>query len=244
MTMCRSKTLFVLGIGLSIVGCNPIYYSPNTQNVLIAPAAGDLTAAAAYDGNRAEVQASYAINDALALQVNGGLYEPDDLDNGDGGSGRFLEVGAGYFSPIGDAFFWEVIGLLGVGSFENHFPSTVDSNPGTTGEISADLVRFGIQPALGYRSRYIDAAVSSRILRMSFREVEGSLLYDGEDQTALLEEGLGYLLFEPAVTVRAGLDRVKLQLQAGRSFNLTDSDFRQDESMASVGFVVVLPTRR
>ncbi len=242
--MRRIKPILYLGLCLAFAGCNPIYYSPNTQNVLIAPSAGDLMASAAYDGNRAELQASYAVTDAVALQVNGGLYEPDDLDNGDGGSGRFLEVGAGYFAPIGEAFSWEVIGLVGAGSLENHFPSTRDSNPGTTGEISANLVRFGIQPAIGYQSRYIDAAVSSRILRMSFREVEGSLVYGGEDQVVLLGEGLGYLLFEPAVTVRAGSDRVKLQLQAGRSFNLTDDEFRQDESMASVGFVVVLPTRR
>lgn len=242
--MRRTKPILFLGLCLAIVGCNPIYYSPNTQNVLIAPSAGDLMASAAYDGNRAELQASYAVTDAIALQVNGGLYEPDDLDNGDGGSGQFLEVGAGYFAPIGNAFSWEVVALLGVGSFENHFPSTLDANPGTTGEISADLIRFGIQPAIGYRSRYFDAAVSSRILRMSFREVDGSLVYGGEDQVALLNEGLGYLLFEPAVTIRAGLERVKLQVQAGRSFNLTDDDFRQDESMASVGFVVVMPTRR
>lgn len=237
------RSLFT-AIALALGGCNPIYYAPNTQNVLIAPQRGDLSATAAADGNRVELQAAYAVTDAVSLQLNAGRYEPDELDNGDGGSGDFFEAGGGYFSPLQGNFAWEIHALLGFGDLENHFPSTVDANPGTTGEITADLLRYGIQPAIGYRSKFFEAAVSSRLLGLRYRDVEGSLVYDGEDQVQVLGEGKSYFLVEPAITVRAGLERIKLQFQTSRSFNVTDRDFRQDEAMATFGVVVELPTRR
>jgi hypothetical protein len=242
--MATNGRLSLLVVGLCLGGCNPIYYSPNTQNVLIAPSRGDLSASAAADGNRAELQAAYAITDAVAVQLNGGIFEPDELENGDGGSGKFLEVGAGYFAPLRGSFAWEIHALFGAGSFENHFPSTVDENPGTAGEISADLVRFGFQPAIGYRSRYVEAAVSSRLLGLAYRNIEGALVYDEQDQVEALRDGGSYFLFEPALTLRAGLPRAKLQLQTTRSINLSDRDFRQDESMLTIGVVVDIPTRR
>lgn len=238
----RPQTL-LLAIGLFLSGCNPIYYSPNTQNVLIAPARGDLIAAAAADGNRVELQGAYALSDAMAIQLNAGHYERDDSDNGNGGSGDFVEGGVGYSAPLPPSLAWEIHGLLGFGSFENHLPSTGDGNPGTTGDISADVVRFGVQPAIGYRSRYFEAAISSRFLGLRYSNVEGSLIFDSEDQVELLDNSNSYFLVEPAFTVRAGLERVKLQFQTMRSFNLTDGDFRQDDAIASLGVVVDLVKR-
>lgn len=241
----RPRGVVPLIAGLLVSACNPIYYSPNTQDVLLPSSAGDVALAVFSDGNRIEAQAAYAPTDAFSLQLNGGVFDRgNDEDVEDGGSGRFLELGAGYSQPLGENLAWEVAGLLGAGSVKNDFPSTRDANPETTGRLEADLLRFGIQPAIGYRSPYFEAAVSSRLVGLSYRNVSGSLIFGGEDQVAMLEDAGTYFLAEPALTLRAGLENVKLQVQAARSFNLTDSDFRQDESMFTIGVVVGLARRR
>lgn len=225
----------------AVAACNPIYYSPNTQNVPLLLEKGEGIGSAATDGSRFEAEGAYALSDGIGVQVNAGVYRPDDLDNGDGGSGHFFEGGIGYFAPLQDGIQWEVYGLLGTGSFENHFPSTVNGNPGTTGDISGSLLRYGLQPAVGYRTGRFEAAVSSRLVGLSYSGVEGSLIVDSEDQVAMLEEGGTYFLVEPALTLRAGFDRFKVQLQIGGSFNLTDGEFPQDDSMTSIGVVMRVP---
>ena len=135
--MRLDRMILSLALAAAAGACNPIYYSPNTQNVLIAPQRGDLIAAGVANDNRVELQAAYAATDALAIQVNGGLFAPEELDNGDGGSGRFLEVGAGLFGPAGERFGWEIHALLGVGSVENDFPSTPSGNRSSTSGRSA-----------------------------------------------------------------------------------------------------------
>lgn len=240
----RTVVPLIAGL-LASAACNPIYYSPNTQNVLLPASTGDVGLSVLSDGNRIEAQAAYAPTDAIALQLNGGIFDRgNDEDEEDGGSGRFLEFGAGYVGPIGENLAWELSGLLGVGTVKNDFPSTLEENPGTTGRLEADLVRYGIQPAIGYRSPFFEAAVSTRLVGLSFRNVSGSLVFDDEDQVAMLTDESSYFLAEPALTLRAGLENVKLQIQTSRSFNLTDSDFRQDESMVTIGVVFGLARRR
>ncbi len=227
-----------------VAGCNPIYYSPTNQNVLMAPAQGDVALAGVTGDGRFELQAGYAVSEAIALQLNGGIFDRDEEDSEDGGSGNFLEVGASYTWRVDERVSWEVVGLLGAGSVENDFPSTVPGNPDSTGKLRASLLRFGVQPALGYRSKYFEAAASSRFVGLAYRNVEGSLIYQGEDQAVLLSDANFYFLVEPALTLRAGLENVKLQIQTSRSFNLTDPDFRQDEAMLTLGVVVGLSRKR
>lgn len=243
--LSRPFAVVLLLAGPGLVACNPIYYSPSTHNVPLLDGKGDLAGAVAVQSDRVEAQAAYALSDHLAVQFNGGFLSPDDLENGDGGSGHFLELGLGYFEPAGPrGMIWEIQGLFGHGAFENHFPSTLAANPGTTGEIEGKMFRVGVLPALGYRSSWFEAAASSRIAMLGFTGVTGSLVYEDEDQVAHLRNDSRYVLIEPALTVRAGLDWAKLQLQAGYSLNLTDPDFRQDDSMVTLGIFLRTPRAR
>jgi hypothetical protein len=143
----------------------------------------------------------------------------------------------GYHAPLGERFQFGIYGLLGGGNVENHFPSTVASNPGTTGILEADLSRFGVQPIIGFHSRYVEAAASARLLGLRYSQVSGSLVFSGEDQVQLLRSQSGHTLLEPALTVRVGLETVKLQLQLGWSINKGHSNFRQDEGHLTAGVV-------
>ena len=220
---------------LLAASCSPKFYTPNTQNVPLMKEKGQTNLTVAGNGNQAEFQAAYALTSHIAVQGNGGLFIPKDLDNGNGGSGRFLEGGVGYFSPVGDNFVFEAYGLLGFGGFENHLPSTVDQYPNTSGKISANIARYSIQPVFGYVSKYFSIAVSSRISSLNYSRIGGNLVYNDVIQTDYLASNRSGMLLEPALTVRGGFERFKLQLQFGGSFNLTNSDFRQDKSYMTLG---------
>lgn len=232
----RASTVAVLAC-LGASACAPKYYAPNTHNVPLLTRQGDFSASAAVGDSRGELQGAYAATDRVAFMANGAFFDQADDEQGDGGRGGILELGVGYLAPVGERFQIGVFGLFGGGDVENHFPSTVASNPGTTGTLEAKLSRFGIQPAVSFRSRYFEAAASARIVGLRYSDVTGSLMFDGEDQVQLLRAQSDHTLLEPAITLRGGLETVKLQLQLGWSFNRGESSFRQDEAYLTAGVV-------
>ncbi len=216
-------------------GCSPKYYTTNTQNVPLISEKGETNLTLSGNGNQVEFQGAIGVSKSIAIQANAGLFIPPDLDNGDGGSGKFFEAGVGYFKPVTEHFVFELYGLAGTGSVENHLPSTSDTSPGTEGDISANIFRYGIQPNFGYKSKYFSAAVSSRFVNLRYSNIDGDLIYDNESAVDYLRENNSHFLIEPALTIRAGLDKIKFQLQFGYSWNVTNEDFRQDTGFATIG---------
>lgn len=165
--MKNLKTLLILLVGIGIASCNPKFYSPNTQNVPLISEKGETNLTLSGNGNQVEFQGAYGLTENIAIKANAGFFIPNDLNNGNGGSGNFVEVGGGYFKPLDNNFVFETYGIVGFGSFENHLPSTTNNYPQTEGNISANIFRIGIQPNFGYKSKYFSAAVSSRFVNLS-----------------------------------------------------------------------------
>lgn len=227
--------LIFLALGFGIVSCNPVFYTPNTQNVPLISEKGETNLTLSGNGNQVEFQGAYGIGENIAIKADGGLFIPADLDNGNGGSGKFLELGAGYFKSVAPNWVYETYGLIGFGSVENHLVSTTGDNPQTKGDISASLLRIGIQPNFGYKSKYFSAAISSRFVNLSYRNIEGDLIFEGENQSNYLKDHSSNFLVEPALTLRGGFEKVKLQVQYGYSLNLTNSNFKQDNPFLTIG---------
>jgi hypothetical protein len=232
--MIRIITSFLLAIIL-FTGCSPKYYTPNTQNVPLISQKGETNLTVSGNGNQVEFQGAYGVTNGFAIKANGGLFIPKDLDNGNGGSGSFAEVGGGYFKPIGDNWVFESYGIFGLGYMENHLPSTTADYPQTEGDISANILRFGVQPNFGYKSKYFCAAVSSRIVSLNYNNVRGDLIFENEDQVAYLRNNRSTILLEPALTLRGGFEKIKLQMQIGYSLNATNTSFRQDNTYMTLG---------
>lgn len=226
------KLLFLV---FGFASCSPKFYTPNTQNVPLISEKGETNLTLSGNSNQVEFQGAYGIAKNIALKANGGLFIPSDLDNGDGGSGKFIEFGGGYFKPISENWIFETYGIVGVGSFENHLPSTKNDYPQTNGNISANILRVGIQPNFGYKSKYFSTAVSSRIVNLSYSNTKGDLIFEGENQPNYLKNNSSNFLIEPALTIRGGFEKFKLQLQYGYSLNLSNSNFRQDNSFLTLG---------
>ncbi len=235
----KSYNQIVCGVCLVLlsVSCTPIYYKPNTQNVPLFSEQGEIRASLLGNANQAEVQGAYAVSNHIGLLVNGGLFFPESNDNGDGGFGKFAELGAGYFHPLGNGFVFETYGLAGIGDVRNHFPGTVSQYPGTTGKVNATLYRFGIQPAIGYKTKYFSAAVSSRLVNLLYGNIDGDLTFGGVNQAGYLKENNSHILIEPALTARGGIDWLQVQLQVVTGVNLTNDNFQQDHSTVTLGVI-------
>ncbi len=234
--MNNSNTaLLIIFCAIALTSCNPKFYSPNTQNVPLIGSQGQTNLTLSGNGNQAEFQGAYGVTDKIAVMANFGFFFPPDLDNGNGGSGNFLELGGGYYKALSEKIRFETYGIVGFGSIENHLPSTVSANPGTKGDISAKALRFGFQPNIGYVSRYFTVAASSRFVSLNYNDIQGDLIFDGVNQIGYLRSNKSNFLVEPALTIRGGLENIKLQLQFGYSANLTNSNFRQDNAWGTVG---------
>jgi len=231
----KKVLLFITLSSAVFVGCNPKYYTPNTHNVPLISEKGETNLTLSGGDDRVEFQGAMGITNGFAIKANGGLFIPSDIENGDGGSGKFLEIGGGYFTPVGNKFVFELYGIAGVGRVENHLPSTASANPQTQGDISANIFRYGIQPNFGFKTKYFTAAISSRIVNLTYNKIEGDLIYGGESQVNYLKANDSNFLLEPALTLRGGVEKIKLQLQVGWSVNMTNSEFRQDNSFATLG---------
>lgn len=230
-------SLLVL-VSLLIAACSPKYYVPNTHNVPLLEEKGQINLAVHGNVNQLDVQGAAGLSSNIGLMVNAGFFFPADDDNGNGGSGKLGEVGLGYFTKIGEYMVFETYGILGFGTVENNFPSTVTGNPGTSGTINANIFRAGIQPNIGYTSKYFSAAVSARFVSLNYSNIKGSLIFDGVDQFAYLENHKSSFLVEPALTVRAGLENIKLQAQLSGSWNLSHNNFPQENALLSLGLFV------
>ncbi len=230
----KRLTLILSASCLLFTACNPKFYSPDTHNVPLISQMGETNLTAAGDGNQINFQGAYGISENLAVKANGSFFNPEDQENGDGGSGRFFEAGLGYFKPLAGNFVFETYAIAGLGRVENHFPSTV-SGPGTTGDISANVFRYGLQPNIGYKTKHFSAAFSTRIVNLSYSNIDGDLVYGGQNQAAYLNDNKSNFLLEPALTIRGGFEKIKLQLQYGHSLNLSNSSFEQDDNFITLG---------
>lgn len=214
--------------------CSPKFYSPNTHNVPLISQKGDVHITVSGNADQVELQGAAGVSDAFSVILNGGLFIPKNEDNGNGGSGKFIEAGPGFFLPVASDFVFETYGLIGIGSFENHMPgSTGETN--TKGDISARLTRLGVQPNFGYKSEYFTIGISSRFVHVGYSDIKGDLIFEERDQIQYLKDHGSNFMIEPALTLRGGIDKAKFQFQIGKSFNISNPDFRQDDILMTVG---------
>lgn len=237
----RMRQLSIL-IGLAFIiitsACSPMFYSINSQNVPLLEAKGDGCLTVSGNTDIVGFQAAYGINDNVGLQLNGGIFIPKELDSGNRSSGKFIEGGLGYFKSFDNALTFETYGLFGIGSVENHLPATITVIT-APGELSGNILRYGIQPSLGYESNRFEAVISSRIVRLNYSTVEGFVNFEDAGQVDYFSADKSKFLIEPALTLRGGLDKIKVQVQIGYSLNmgkiLDEKRYKHDKKFATVG---------
>ena len=86
----------------------------------------------------------------------------------------------------------------------------------------------------------VSIAVSSRIVSLNYSNIKGDLIFEGTNQTKYLGDNKNYFLLEPALTIKGGFEKIKLQLQYGYSWNLTNSNFKQANALLTLGLNIDL----
>lgn len=226
------KTILFIFISIIILGCSPSYYAPNSQNIPIMKTKGQTNLGIGYnesaDTRGFEIQASHAITNHIALQFNSdwveNIYDSDDFQ----GKGKILEIGTGYFKDLSPNFTFETYGLLGFGTIE------AETTTSSTNDFSAKFNRLGIQPSLSYSLKYFSFSLSTRIAHLKYRDISGGQNVTDFDPNYLKTNNSHWLL-EPALTIQAGFENLKLQLQYVYSQNLTNPDFEQQVDIISLG---------
>lgn len=105
------------------------------------------------------------------------------------------------------------------------------------GSAHLGAFKYFIQTQYGFKSKYFEAAFSVRFTDLYFSVVENKVVpfsANGYEEVERFCAFRNSLLFEPAVTLRAGGNNVKLQLQAPLS-GFIMNDFRSETQLFSVG---------
>lgn len=230
------SSLIPIGIALSLSACSPIYYAPNAVNIPLISAQNEKTFVVNGNENQVNFSGAYGLTSNFSMMASGALFfVPEKVENGSGGSGNIAEVGAGYFTKYGNNIIFESYAIFGFGSVENHFPHTANDYPSTKGDISSNLIRFGIQPNIGYKSKHFNIAYSMRVVGLHYTGISGDLIFKDVDQVTYLESNRSNFLMEPSLMIEGGFQRLKLQLQATASFNLTNVNFKSSGTIGTIG---------
>jgi len=230
------KTLILLLICVTLTGCGAVYYVPNTQNVPVMKEKGQTNLSiglnASESTNGFELQGAYGLTDKFALQLNTDWVNSSESDSN--GSGHLIELGAGYYKNLSKYFVFETYGLLGFGAMK------YEDNYNTSQEIKANFIRIGLQPSISFTSKYFIASLSGRLANLKYNNISGNLVADVD----YLNANNSSWLAEPALTLQAGFEDVKLLLQYQISYNLTNPDFNQDYNLVSIGLKVNLNPKK
>lgn len=237
-------TQLLIILGITVSACGPTYYAPNSLNIPIIKEKGQTNIS---DGinitdftSGFEIQGAYGLTDKIALQFNTDFVNGDDTTE-NSGSGHLIEVGTGYYKVIAPKLLFETYGLIGLGGVNYK-----DSNDNYyTGSISSNFWRFGIQPSMSFSSKYFTASLSTRLANLHYYNINGNLSYNNYEKEAdYLKNNNSQWVVEPGLTLQAGGENLKLQLQLVESINITNENFPQDYVLVSLGLKMTLTPRK
>ncbi len=226
-----------------VTSCNHTYYIPTTHNVPLFKEKNEFRATVSRGGGSeittTDIQAAYSISNNLAVLTNV-MFARGEGEQGnteDWGKGQCLELGFGYFNPLGKFGVFEIYGGIG-GSNQYHE---------YTSGGKADLLgrRVFIQPSLGLSFNVFDLALTSGISSINFYRINNQINPMSDDFTDLNRISMfnRSMFLEPALTIRAGWQHLKFQFQFGLSKNLTNPDLNFEDYKLSLGLSIALNRR-
>lgn len=254
----RVRSVLWLFMAVLLSQCGRVYHSPMNQQVTLFREAGEASVQAAYgriseDGRAADLQGAWAITNRLAMQVNlQAAWGFDDQDRTlHGARGGQVAAGLGYYKPLGR--FWVIENYAGFGmSYQRHFfpldwfntseyifTTYVQGNQAIPKNSELDFrgIYAYTQPAIGFRWKYLEAALSTNIQY-------GNTMFAGS-RNVTINNGFAptkdnHLIFfaEPALTLRLVFPHVKIQTQVVLVRDLAQSVLNMPTERISIGIMV------
>jgi len=222
---------FILAI-LFLASCTPIYYAPNSANVPLFSKKNEIAASANFMDNGVDWQGAYAITNNILVSGNAAFFKKEEDTLSPWGRGKFLELGGGYYRPLYEKLSLGATALIALGDTENHYPPS---------KIEGSFFRCGVQPYVGFRTKFFETALSARFVWLDYYRAKGDLIYDNQDQVQYLNALPTQFFFEPSLVLRFGYKYIFFQMQGIQSFNLTSSHFPYDDGTLTLGLHVKYP---
>jgi hypothetical protein len=227
------------------------YYSPNVQNVPLFKEREEFSfnlggSVGAVDPSL-EVQAAYALPGHIALMTN---YMAGGTDNSpasydDYSKNRYFEGGLGFYVPFREIGVFELYTGYGQGS-QNHafaykeYQGKLIWNWVADGSADMSYTKFFIQPNIGIRTNWVDAALSVRLSALNFTEINIYNTVHRLQELNTLQQNNTPWLFEPALTCRLGKGSLKGQMQIVFSNDFSGSDLHFEKLRFNFGIYVDL----
>jgi hypothetical protein len=214
-------------MAIATTSCYHVYYAPNTANAPLLSEKGETRVNLLYcsggdsEFKGGEVQAAFAVTKNIGVMANffsaGRTDEVYSYSNNqyhdEKGNGSYIEFGGGYFESLSKRWIGEVYGGTGFGSVKNEYGQGDHSRVG--------IMKFFIQPAIGYKVKSFEFAVVPKMSFVNWKVKDshiaaagnGSFQYDLD----YLNDRKNFVAFEPALIIRAGGSDFKFQ--GGLSFS-------------------------
>ena len=166
------------------------------------------------------LQAAYAISNHAGVMVDG-MYHNRHSSISDSSIEKlnmfFGEAGVGYFTTFGieKNLLFQCYGGCGYGITKDKIDNSNNPNP----EVNAKFCNIFIQPGLAYTNKYFEVALDLRANYVRLFNIH-AYLYDkfefwNTDFQYYSNATLDFLNLEPAVTLKAGGEKLKGVLQLG-----------------------------
>jgi hypothetical protein len=227
-TTIMRPNLLPLCLAVISASCHHVYYAPNTANAPLLNQKGETRVNALYcsggdsEYNGGEVQAAYAVSKNIGVMANffsAGKSEEvynysSDQYHDEEGKGSYVEFAGGYFQALGKSkWIGEIYGGTGFGSVKNEY--------GFGDRSKVGVLKFFIQPAVGYKAKHFEFAIVPKVSLVNWNVKENHIVAPA-NESARYELGQvnnkkNFVVFEPAVLIRAGGSDFKFQL--GLSFS-------------------------
>jgi len=230
--------LLALAVGtLSILlqACNTAYV-PNTVNV---PLMRNANEARIYADPKINVQASYAITNEIGVMASAHIVTERTNDSNAAviqrGSGSQYEAGIGYQKMLMQNVITsgDLVGEVYVGG---GFGSLRFDNVADNKSYEVSATKIFLQPSLGFSHQYIEVAFTPRVVALMYGEPTTQYTDAELDIKELPNRSMPMHWFiEPAITVRGGIQEVKLQFQIGQSFQLSSTALAHEKLILVVG---------
>jgi len=196
-----TKTTHLLALVLIFFsGCAPTYI-PNLANIPLLENEKELNICGAASTSGTDVQIAYAINNDIAVMMNG-TFSSVDTDE-DYHKHLFGEMGFGKYWCSDGPFRAEIFGGFGTGTIKTDYDGTTPFMPAY---IDASIKRIFVQPNIGLKTSFIDIGLTTRL---SFVNIDHK-----EDE---LNTGKYELFLEPGIIGKIGYKVLKAYAELGFS---------------------------
>lgn len=210
-------SMILVSTGLLLSSCSHYYYVPGAQNVPLFRDKNELHISGSYgeglETKCINIQAAYSLTDKIGIMTDFMSAKGGKLSDHNYGKGNYFDGAVGYFKPLDKFGVFEIYGGLGHGD-QYHEYSNFYYNQ-STGYADLSFTKLYFQPSFGFTSDFFDIALSTRISRITFNNIDNNISgnTDSYNKLSALSDK-GHMFLEPGITVRAGWKSVKVQVQA------------------------------